>query len=137
MPAGSSQREAKAQIQESSGNVFEDLGLPNSAQALARAELAGQIVALISERGLTQTAAARLLGIDQPGISDLVRGKLKRFSIERLFRFLVALGQDVEIRVRPTRRATSSIRFVADRRPRQATGKGGTKVIAKRSRKGS
>lgn len=120
MPSGANRKESKAEmkVRPSSGNVFEDLGIPESTQAYARAELAGQIVAIINERGLTQAQAARLLGIDQPGVSDLVRGKLARFSTERLFRLLGALGQDVEIHVRPVpaRRSTPRIRVFAARR---------------------
>jgi predicted XRE-type DNA-binding protein len=84
-----------------SGNVFADLGLPNSDELLIKAELVHQISELISARNLTQTEAAELLGIDQPKISALVRGKLSGFSTERLFRFLNALGSNVEIRVIP------------------------------------
>jgi predicted XRE-type DNA-binding protein len=84
-----------------SGNVFADLGLPNPDELLIKAKLAHQISELISERQLTQIEAAELLGIDQPKVSALVRGKLSGFSIERLFRFLNALGSNVEIRVIP------------------------------------
>lgn len=84
-----------------SGNVFADLGLPNSDELLIKAELVHQISELISERKLTQIEAAELLGVDQPKVSALVRGKLSGFSTERLFRFLNALGRNVEIRVIP------------------------------------
>jgi len=91
-------------IHPSSGNVFEDIGVPDSAVALAKAKIAWQIINVINRRGLTQTRAAQALGIDQPTISDLTRGKLRGFSSDRLFRFLNALGEDVEIRVQtPTR----------------------------------
>jgi predicted XRE-type DNA-binding protein len=85
----------------SSGNVFEDLGLPNADELLLKAELVHQISEIISERQLTQIEAAKILGIDQPKVSSLVRGKLSGFSTERLFRFLNALGRNVEIRVIP------------------------------------
>jgi predicted XRE-type DNA-binding protein len=85
----------------SSGNVFADLGLPNADELLARADLAIQISRIIDERGLTQAQAAEILGIDQPKISALVRGRLGGFSMERLYRYLNALGSDVEIIVRP------------------------------------
>ena len=84
-----------------SGNVFADLGLPNADELLIKAELADQISELITERKLTQIEAAELLGIDQPRVSALVRGKLSGFSIERLFRFLNTLGRNIEIRIIP------------------------------------
>jgi predicted XRE-type DNA-binding protein len=87
------------QVHTSSGNVFADLGLPNAEELLLKAELAHQISELISARQLTQIAAAELLGIDQPKVSALMRGKLSGFSTERLFRFLNALGSNVEIRI--------------------------------------
>ena len=77
----------------SSGNVFADLGLPNPEELLAKAELAHKITVLIQQRGLTQAQAAKLLGVDQPKISSLIRGPLTGFSIERLMRFLLRLGQ--------------------------------------------
>jgi predicted XRE-type DNA-binding protein len=84
-----------------SGNVFADLGLPNPEDRLAKAELARRISLIIAERRLTQVEAALLLGIDQPKISALVRGRLGGFSLERLMRFLNILGRDVEIVVKP------------------------------------
>ena len=93
-----------------SGNVFEDLGHPRPAEALAKAELARKIAALIAERGLTQASAAGLLKIDQPKVSALVRGRLAGFSLDRLVRFLVLLGSDVEIVVKPRTRATARAR---------------------------
>jgi predicted XRE-type DNA-binding protein len=81
--------------------VFADLGLPNADLALAKAELVQRIRQLIAERNLTQVKAAALLGIDQPKVSALVRGRVEGYSIDRLFKFLNALGQQVEITVRP------------------------------------
>jgi predicted XRE-type DNA-binding protein len=78
----------------SSGNVFADLGLPNPEEALAKAELAQKIIVLIRKRGLTQIQAAKVLGVDQPKVSALTRGQLSGFSLERLMRFLLRLGQD-------------------------------------------
>jgi predicted XRE-type DNA-binding protein len=85
----------------SSGNVFADLGLANSEYRLIKAELARKISEIIANRQLTQVQAAEILGIDQPKISSLTRGKLKDFSIERLIKFLNILGSDVEITVKP------------------------------------
>ncbi|HWG18982.1 MAG TPA: helix-turn-helix transcriptional regulator [Terracidiphilus sp.] len=83
----------------SSGNVFADLGVPNPEEALAKAELAAKIATLIRERKLSQAKAARLLGIDQPKVSNLLRGYLTGFSLERLMRFLLLLGQDIRITI--------------------------------------
>ena len=90
-------------LSESSGNVFADLGLKNPEELLAKAELVQRIADIIAERKLTQARAAKLLGIDQPKVSALLRGKLDGFSTDRLFRFLNALGRDVEIVIRPAK----------------------------------
>ena len=84
----------------SSGNVFADLGLDAPEEALAKAELTAKIAEIIESKGLTQAAAAKLLQIDQPKVSALLRGKLAGFSTERLIKFLNALGRDVEIVVK-------------------------------------
>ncbi len=89
----------------SSGNVFADLGLPNAEEMLAKAELAQKITAIIERRRLTQAKAADVLGVDQPKISALKRGRLSGFSLERLLRFLILLGRDVEIVVKERRPA--------------------------------
>ncbi|HET6572304.1 MAG TPA: helix-turn-helix transcriptional regulator [Fimbriiglobus sp.] len=81
--------------------MFADLGLPNPDLALAKAELVRRIRDLIAGRKLTQAKAAELLELDQPKVSALVRGRVEGYSIDRLFRFLNALGQQVEITVRP------------------------------------
>lgn len=86
-------------VQSSSGNVFTDMGLQNPEELLIKAELVRQISNTIDKRKINQTEAAQILGIDQPKVSALLRGKLSGFSIERLFRFLNALGNNVEIRV--------------------------------------
>ncbi|BAU65771.1 putative XRE family transcriptional regulator [Stanieria sp. NIES-3757] len=88
-------------VQESSSNVFADLELPNSDEMLVKAELASKIGEIIEVRNLTQMDAAEILGVDQPKVSALISGKLAGFSTERLFRFLNALGSDVEIVVKP------------------------------------
>ncbi|HKK13693.1 MAG TPA: helix-turn-helix transcriptional regulator [Gammaproteobacteria bacterium] len=87
------------QIKRGSDNVFADLGVPDSEEALLKAQLAELISSTIEAEKLTQARAATILGIDQPKVSNLVRGKLEGFSLERLLRFLTALGSDVEIRV--------------------------------------
>ena len=86
-----------------SGNVFADIGLPNAEEHLVKAQLVFKIDRLMKERGLKQAAAARLLGVKQPDVSKMLRGDFRQFSVERLLRFLVALGQDVEIVVKRAR----------------------------------
>ena len=89
---------------EGSGNVFADLGLPNAEQELLKAQLTLQIYRIVKQRGLTQTQAAKALGVRQPHVSLLMRNRAGTFSVGRLIDFLTALGQDVEITVRPTRK---------------------------------
>jgi len=93
-----------ARITESSGNVFADLGLPNAEQELMKAQLTLQIYRIIKRRGMTQSAAAKVLGVQQPHVSLLMRNRAGTFSVGRLMEFLTALGHDVEVKVRPTRR---------------------------------
>jgi phage-related protein/predicted XRE-type DNA-binding protein len=80
-----------------SGNVFKDLGLKNPEERLAKTQLATQIMFTLEARKLTQTAAAKLLGIAQPKVSNIYRGNLNEFSIERLMRLLNRLHRDVRI----------------------------------------
>jgi predicted XRE-type DNA-binding protein len=87
----------KNQVKQSSGNVFADLAVPGAGEALAKAEIARRIVEILDERRLTQVTAAALLGVDQPKVSALKRGRLEGFSTDRLFKFLNALDRDVEI----------------------------------------
>jgi predicted XRE-type DNA-binding protein len=101
----------------SSGNVFADLGLPDADHLLAKADLAIEICRVIEEQSLTQAEAAEIMGIDQPKVSALVHGRLDGFSMERLYRFLNALGRDVEIVVSPTPRSQKSPSLRVTRKP--------------------
>ena len=87
-------------VYESSGNVFADLGLPDAEEAKAKAGLAQRITEVITLKGLTQVQAAELLGIDQPKISHLLRGRLTGFSTDRLLKYLTLLDQDIQIIIR-------------------------------------
>jgi predicted XRE-type DNA-binding protein len=86
---------------EGTGNVYADLGVTNPQEARAKADLAHRIVDIIEARKLTQVQAGKVLGVDQPKVSALKRGRLTDFSIERLVGFLLLLGQDVQITVTP------------------------------------
>src|SRR5208283_5092366 len=107
---------AKRDYIESSGNVFADLGLPDADEMLAKAELAIKIADILRQRRLTQTQAAAILGVDQPKVSALIRGRLSGFSIERLLRFLLLLGTDVSITIKPRERARVKPRAKSARR---------------------
>ena len=96
------------EYEKSSGNVFADIGLPGAADHLIKAKLVLKIDALMQERGLKQGETASLLGVKQPDISKMLHGDFRQFSVERLMRFLVALGQDVEIVVKPHTASNSS-----------------------------
>ncbi len=89
------------QYEVSSGNIFADIGLPNPEEHLVKAQLVVKISRLMKERGLKQREAAEIFGVRQPDVSKMLRGDFRQFSVERLMRFLVALGQDVEIVVKP------------------------------------
>lgn len=89
------------QREESSGNVFADLNIPEPSLYMAKAQLAHSICEVIKERNLTQVEAAEILGINQPKVSALTRGNLDGFKCDRLFRFLNLLDRDVEIIIRP------------------------------------
>lgn len=104
----------------SSGNVFEDLGLPQPEERLAKADVAICIEAMIQQRGLTQTDAAQRMRMTQPEVSSIVRGRLRGFTLDRLFQCLNALDQDVEIIIRPKRGlvANTRVRGAASPRPR-------------------
>ena len=99
------------EITESSGNVFADLGFANPEQEQLKADLTLQIYRTLKARGLTQAKAGELLGVKQPHVSNLMRGRSGSFSVGRLMEFLTALGQDVEITVRPTSKEHGEMSF--------------------------
>ena len=104
-----SKREALRQ-EASTGNVFADLGLADAGEHLIKAGLVVRIDRTIRRRKLTQAAAAKIMGIDQPKISAMLAGRFRGYSVERLMRFLVALGHDVEIVVKPRTHGTAELR---------------------------
>jgi predicted XRE-type DNA-binding protein len=94
-----------------SGNVFDDIGLPNPGVELAKANLAAAIGARINVLGLTQAQAAIRLGIHQPRVSRIKCGRLKDFSIGTLLELALKLGIDLDINVRQERSAKSAGRM--------------------------
>ena len=88
-------------IEKSSGNIFADLGFENADELLLKAQTVIEITRLIKSKKLTQAKAAKLTSTTQPDLSNLLRGKFRGFSIERLMLMLTVFGRDVEITVRP------------------------------------
>jgi predicted XRE-type DNA-binding protein len=86
-------------FEESSGNIFADIGVREPEDAALRADLTRKIAEVIESRGINQVEVARILGVDQPKVSKLVRGRIAGFTSDRLFRFLTALGCDVRIEI--------------------------------------
>jgi predicted XRE-type DNA-binding protein len=90
-------------VERGSGNVFADIGLDQPEEALAKARIVEAIADLLARQKTSQQKTAKLVGLTQPQISRLMRGDTREFSYERLLRVLTALGQDVEMTIRPTR----------------------------------
>jgi predicted XRE-type DNA-binding protein len=80
-------------------NVWLQLGFPDAEEHYLKAELVLRLDKAIRSLGLTQRAAARRVGTTQPELSKILRGKFTEVSIERLMRFLTALGYDIEIMI--------------------------------------
>src|SRR5208283_800963 len=102
-----------ARVIKGSGNVFADLGLPNPEQELLKAQLTLQIYTILKDSGLTQVQIAKVLGVQQPQVSLLMRNRAGNFSVGRLMEFLTALRQDVEITVRPTRKEHGALSVIS------------------------
>lgn len=101
----------RIKVEAGTGNVFADLGFPNAKELQLKVRLAVEVNRALEERQLSQDKAAKLLGIRQPHVSELVRYRLDRFSVERLMDFLTRLGKDVQIRIatRPAGQARAAV----------------------------
>lgn len=102
----------KIEFQESSGNVFEDLNLPDSDELFFKATLGFEVFQIIEKRKLTQAQAAKILGVKQPEISRLKNGKFNHYSVDRLFTFLTRLNRDIEIHLIPAENRVGERRVV-------------------------
>lgn len=91
-------------------NVFAELGLPDADAHFLKAQLVAELYRLTVERRLTQAKAGALMGISQPEVSRLFKGRFREYSMERLMGFLTAFDQDVEIVARP-RKGRGQIAF--------------------------
>lgn len=97
------------EIMDSSGNVFEDIGIKNPEEWATKARLASKIYDIMETRSLTQVQTAEILGIKQPDVSALCNGHFGKFSVYRLLSFLRTLDQDIDIIIRPKKRKTAHI----------------------------
>jgi predicted XRE-type DNA-binding protein len=88
-------------IEKGTHNIFEDIGLPDSGTLLLKSKIIIEFRRLMHERGLSQEEAARLTGFKQPDLSNILRGKLRGYSTERLMHLLIGFEQDIDITVRP------------------------------------
>src|SRR5437763_16877923 len=89
----------KTDYTRSSGNVFADLELPDAEERLLKAQLAVQIRRFIEQKDWTQSETAEIIGLDQPKVSNLLRGRLAGFSVDRLLSILNRRGHNVEVRM--------------------------------------
>lgn len=103
----------RVKIEKSSGNVFEDLDLPDAEELFLKATLGFEVFQIIGKRELTQAEAAEVLGVKQPEISRLKKGKFNHYSVERLMTFLTRLNRDIEIRIIPSETGEGKRRVVA------------------------
>jgi predicted XRE-type DNA-binding protein len=107
-------RKRIVRVTQGSGNVFADLGLPNPEQELLKAQLTLQIYSILKDTGMTQVELAKILGVQQPQVSLLMRNRAGNFSVGRLMEFLTALRHDVEITVRPSRKDHGALSVVSE-----------------------
>ena len=101
----------KLKVSRSSGNVFRDLGFTSEeAEHLKiRSDLMIQLQKLIAARGLRQAQAAKILGVTQPRVSDLLRGRIDLFSTDAIIDMLARLGVRVKVALVPTKQRASRV----------------------------
>jgi predicted XRE-type DNA-binding protein len=99
-------------VEEGSGNVYADLGYADSESMLVKAQLAAKIAEIMRQRALTQTDAAKILGLTQPRISALLKGRFRGISEHRLLECLTRLGRDVHIVVKSAPRSRANGRWI-------------------------
>jgi predicted XRE-type DNA-binding protein len=99
----------KSIFEESSGNVFADLGLENADELFTRGQIGIQVLCLLKQRNLKQREIGELLGIPQPEVSHLMKGEFQRFSEGKLLVFLKRLGMEVTLHLRPSHTENQSV----------------------------
>ena len=103
----------KIEFEESSGNVFKDLDLPDADELFLKAKLGFEVFQIIEGHQLTQAEAAKILGVKQPEISRLKKGNFNHYSVERLLTFLNRFNRDIEIRIIPSEDREGQQRVIA------------------------
>ena len=105
----------KVRVAAGSDNIFADLGLPDAETHFLKAQIVSEIYRLTKQRKLTQGQVGKRMGISQPEVSRMFKGNFREYSIDRLMEFLTTFNRDVEIVVRPHKKAGRSgrIRFIA------------------------
>ena len=99
-------------IEVSSGNVYTDLGDKSAEEMLIKAQLAAAIDQIIKSRDLTQVQAAKLIGLTQPKLSNLLRGQFRGISEAKMLECLTRLGRDIEIVVSKPRPTPGSLKII-------------------------
>lgn len=102
----------KIGLQDADENIFADLDRPDAQEHYVKAQLVFQMEQIIKARKLTQTAASKLMGIKQPDVSNMLRGRFRGYSIERILGFLQALDQDIEIVIKPKSAKSKPARII-------------------------
>jgi predicted XRE-type DNA-binding protein len=102
----------KVKVEAGSSNIFADLGFPDADIHLLKAQIVSEIYRLTNERKLTQAQAGKLMGITQPEVSRMFKGNLREYSIDRLMSFLTSFDRDVEIVVKPHKKAGKAGRII-------------------------
>jgi predicted XRE-type DNA-binding protein len=106
-------RKRTAHVIEGTGNAFADVGLPSPEQDRVKAQLILQIHTILKGSGMTQTELAKILGVQQPQVSLLMRNRAGNFSVGRLMEFLTALRRDVQITVKPSRKEHGELSVIS------------------------
>jgi len=91
-----------SKIEKSRGNVYADLGVPDAEEMIVKAQLSSKIAEIIKLRKMTQTQAAQVLGMPQPKLSNMLRGRFRGISEAKMLECLTRLGRDVQIVVKPS-----------------------------------
>jgi predicted XRE-type DNA-binding protein len=102
----------RVKVEVGSGNIFADLGLPDADTHFLKAQIVSEIYRITSERKLTQAKAGKLMGITQPEVSRMFKGSFREYSIKRLMGFLTSFDRDVEIVVKPHKKAGKAGRII-------------------------